>query len=203
MKPAGYSPFRGRSGTDATEGIFDNLNVQWKNIMGQPLSVIVGRQDIFFGDGWLVGDGTPYDGSWTYYLDAARLTYELKEQHTTIELMGILQSAKDDDWLPTLNNQNRYQIEQHEKGAILSIANTSIRQANINGYFIYKNDDKVNDPKAPQTGDNADIYTVGARISGQLDQHWKYSAEGAYQFGEKQDLTVKYPDVLTEAELRV
>ena len=66
-----------------TEGIFDSLNVQWKNILQQPATLTVGRQDILLGDGWLVGEGTPYDGSWTAYLDSARLTYEMKEQHTT------------------------------------------------------------------------------------------------------------------------
>ncbi len=196
MRPAGYTPQRGQSGTDWTEGVFDALNVQWKNVLGQPLTVTVGRQDILLGEGWLTGDGTPYDGSWTYYLDAARLTYELKDQHTVIETIGIIQSAKDDSWLPTINNQNRYTSEQHEKGAILNIVNTSIPELGINPYFIYKHDEDVHDDTA--VGDNADIYTLGARFFGLLKEHWKYSVEGAYQFGEKQDLTVKYPDVSDE-----
>ena len=76
-----------------TEGVIDTLNVQWRNILGQPLNATVGRQDILLGDGWLVGDGTPQDGSWTYFLDSARVTYELKEQHTTFEAIGIMQDA--------------------------------------------------------------------------------------------------------------
>ena len=31
------------------------------------MKLTVGRQDIFLGDGWLVGDGTPEDGSFTYF----------------------------------------------------------------------------------------------------------------------------------------
>lgn len=198
MRPAGYSPYKGNSGTDWGEGIIDNLNVQWKNILGQPLSVIVGRQDIMLGEGWLTGDGTPYDGSWTYYLDSARISYEMKEQHTVIEAIGILQFAHDDAWLPTINNQDRYQSEQDEKGMILNIVNTSIPELNLNPYFIYKHDDKVNEVTAPKTGDNADIYTLGMRITGLVKEHWKYSVEGAYQFGEKQDLTIKYPAVSSD-----
>lgn len=198
MRRAGYSPVRGHTGLDWTEGVIDNLNLQWKNILGQPLSMIVGRQDLFLGEGWLTGDGTPYDGSWTYYLDAARLTYELKDQKTVIEAIGILQTAEDDAWLPTINNQNRYLAEQHEKGAILNIINTSLPAANLNPYFIYKHDDKINEPGAPAGGDNADIYTAGARISGLVKDHWKYSVEGAYQFGEKQDTFVRYPEVSDE-----
>lgn len=190
MRPAGYSPYRGNSGTDWTEGMIDTLNVQWKNVLGQPLSIVVGRQDIMLGEGWLTGDGTPYDGSWTYYLDAARVSYELKEQHTLIEAIGIMQNAEAEAWLPTINNQNRFLSEQDEYGAILNIVNTSLPYANINPYFIYKQDDRV-----MAGGDDADIYTIGARISGLVDEHWKYSFEGAYQFGEKRDLAIKYPEV--------
>lgn len=197
LRPAGYTPFRGRTGFDWTEGIFDNLNIQWREIAGHPFSVIVGRQDILLGEGWLTGDGTPYDGSWSYYLDAARLTYELKEQKTVIEAIGIIQSAKDDSWLPTINNQNRYTSEHHEKGAILNVVNTSIPELGINPYFIYKNDDDVNDDTV--IGANSDIFTFGARFFGTVADHWKYTVEGAYQFGEKQDLLVKYPEVSDEA----
>ena len=191
VNPAGYSPYKGRTGMDMTEGIFDSMNVRWKNILQLPATVTVGRQDIFIGDGWLVGEGTPYDGSWTTYLDSARFTYELKEQHTVFEVIGIIQDAYDDGWLPAINNQNRIGTEQNEKGAIFSVANTSVRAANITGYFIYKNDAKLNGANG-KYGDNADIYTVGGRLTGLLGEHWKYSAEGAYQFGSKQDFNILY-----------
>ena len=192
MKPAGYSPVKGKVGPDYTEGVIDNFNVEWKNVASLPATLKVGRQDLFLGDGWLVGDGTPYDGSWTYYLDSARFTYDLKDQHTTIDVIGIMQEARDDAWLyPIGADQNRYLTEQNEKGAILQIANSSIKEANLTGYFIYKNDNKVNDPNAPSSvtsvTDNADIFTLGGRLTGALSDNWKYSVEGAYQFGEKQD----------------
>jgi hypothetical protein len=58
---------------------------------------------------------------------------------------------------------------------------------NVDGYFIYKHDSRLNDYPTASFGDNADIYTVGGRLSGTVLEHWKYSAEGAYQFGRKQD----------------
>jgi Alginate export len=196
LKPAGYSPLKGSVGPDYAEGLIDNLNLQWRKIAGLPATLTVGRQDIFLGDGWLTGDGTPADGSWTYFLDAARFTYELKDQHTTIEAIGIMQDARDDGWLPPLdfNNQDRFLTEQNEKGAILSIANTSLRAANLTGYFIYKHDDRANPGginPVPRGGDNADIYTFGGRLSGLVADHWKYAAEGAYQFGRKADIDIK------------
>jgi hypothetical protein len=190
MKPAGYSVYKGHSGLDATEGIVDNLNVRWTNILTLPLSTTVGRQDIFLGDGWLTGDGTPYDGSWTYFLDSARLAYDLNDQHTTIETIGIIQDAYDNGWMPVINSgQHRLLTEQNEKGAILQIGNTSMRAANLTGYFMYKHDDAANMPLASAQSfhpDNADIYTFGGRLNGMLSENWKYWLEGAYQFGEKE-----------------
>lgn len=78
-------------------------------------------------------------------------------------------------------------------GAVFSVANTTIQAANLTGYFIYKHDDRVT-----TAGDNADIYTIGGRLSGLFGEHWKYSAEGAYQFGQKQDLNIKAPAVSTD-----
>ena len=204
MKEAGYSPLKisgtqGHVGPDYTEGVIDNLNVEWKNVAGLPATLKVGRQDLFLGDGWLVGDGTPFDGSWTYYLDSARFTYDLKDQHTTIDVIGIVQEARDDAWLyPIGAEQNRFVTEQNEKGAILQIANTSVKAANVTGYFIYKHDDIPNDTLTPSGADNADIFTAGGRLTGALNDHWKYSAEGAYQFGEKQDQRVLFPAVSTD-----
>ena len=183
----------GVRGMDWNCGLFDTLNVQWRNVLGQPATLTVGRQDIRLGDGWLVMEGTPGDGSATLYLDAARLTWELKEQHTTVDVIGICQSARDDNWLPTINNPDRCLTEQNERGAVLNVENKSIAAANLCGYFIYKHDERVT-----STGDNGDIYTLGARVSGLPLEHWQYSVECAWQFGEKQDLNIKYPAVSTE-----
>ncbi|HVV73774.1 MAG TPA: alginate export family protein [Verrucomicrobiae bacterium] len=199
LKPAGYSLMKGQSGLDMTEGVVDNLNVKWGNILGRPMTLVVGRQDLLVGDGWLVGDGTPYDGSWTYYLDAARLSYELKDQHTLIEAIGIVQDAKNGGWLPTINQQDRYLTEQNEKGALFSVGNTTFKALSPTVYFVYKHDDRASgfnaSTPAPRGGDNGDIYTFGSRISGLLGSHWKYWVEGAYQVGQKQDTTVQFPTV--------
>ncbi len=102
MEPSTMDTYFDKSGMQWRYGIIDNLNVQWKKPVNLPVTVTVGRQDIFLGDGWLVGDGTPEDGSFTYFLDAARLTWDLKDQHTTIDAIGLVQYARPDAWLPTI-----------------------------------------------------------------------------------------------------
>ncbi len=194
MEPSSVGTFLRREGMEWRYGIVDNLNFQVKNVGELPVTLTVGRQDMFIGDGFLVADGTPSDGSWTYFLDAARLTVNLKEQKTTIDVIGIMQYGRADAWLPTFDAQtdfddrnNRFLTDQNEKGAILYVSNKSIPEANVDGYFMYKHDTRINNPPAAALGDNADIYTLGLRLSGTPSEHLRYSAEGAYQFGEKQD----------------
>ena len=185
--------YRGRTGMEWRYGIFDNLNFQWRNMFDQPLTLTVGRQDIMFGDYWnwfLFADGTPGDGSWAFFLDAARLTLDLKDAKTKIDAIYIYQNAKPDEWIPTLGRSRGfpastgYQLtEQNEQGAVIYLSNKSIKNTQIDGYFIYKRDNAEFN-----FGDNANLYTFGAKVSGDLSDHWRYSAEGAYQFGNKQSV---------------
>ena len=195
MEPSTMDTYYDKSGMQWRYGIIDDLNVQWKQPLSLPATLTVGRQDIFLGDGWLVGDGTPEDGSFTYFLDSARFTYNLEDQKTTIDAIGIVQYARPDAWLPTIGpstsqggNPEPYLLtDQNEKGAILWIANKSLPALNVDGYFMYKHDTRINNDPTATFGDNGDIYTIGGRLSGLLETHWKYSVEGAYQFGRKQD----------------
>lgn len=171
------------NGMDWTEGIIDNLNVSWSNAFTAPLTITVGRQDIMLGsepmNWWLVADGTPLDGSRTFYFDAARMTLDLKDYQTTIEGIGIYQTAMNNEWLPVFNNLEKAVTDQDEAGGILYISNKSLKNTEVNGYFMYKNDRRTDVP----TGINGETYTTGARIAGDPAEHWRYSAEGAYQWG--------------------
>jgi hypothetical protein len=194
MKQSFASQYGPRTGLEERYGILDNAYVKWSNIGGVPLSISAGRQDVQFGEPmnwWLVGDGTPNDGSWTFFLDSIRAAYDAKDIQTKVDVVYIYQNARPDEWIPTLgesgdNNPVPYNLtEQNEQGVILYLSNKSVKDMQIDGYFIYKRD-----AKEYSNGDNADIYTLGAKISGTPATNWAYSVEGAYQFGSKQDATV-------------
>ena len=60
---------------EAKDVMFDNAWGEVKNILGSGLSLRVGRQDLIYGEGFVLLDGTPQDGSQTTSFDAAKLTY--------------------------------------------------------------------------------------------------------------------------------
>jgi hypothetical protein len=197
MKPSFSSNYRnqqgqvGKTGLEERYGIFDLLNAKWTNSW---VSITGGRQDIMFGDfydWWLVLDGTPGDGSWTFFLDSVRMSIDVSEMKTKFDIVALYQNARPDEWLPTLgtsgpnppSNPAGYGLtEQNEAGAIFYASNKSLKNTQIDGYFIYKGD-----YKEFANGDNADIYTVGAKVTGTPSKHWQYSVEGAYQLGSKED----------------
>ena len=168
----------------------DNANLKLTNIGGSPLTATLGRQDIILGDGWLLMDGTPNDGSLTFFFDAARFTYDLKSVNTTVDLIYIDQAARGDNVCTPLlfdNRGNRFGdvIEQDERGVILWVANKSIKNMEIDGYYMYKDMERslVNARPITANGDNGHVHTFGARVAGTVGDHWKYRAEGAYEFG--------------------
>jgi len=196
IDPAFAGQYAGRTGMEWRYGILDNLNVKWTNAFGLPLLITAGRQDIMMGDfwnWWLMTDGTPGDGSWTFFYDAIRLTYDAKDLKTKADFMYIYNNAMPDEWIPTLGRSGEHtppytDLEQNEQGVVVYLSNKSIKNMQIDPYFIYKRDNRER-----SNGDDADIFTLGAKITGTPAENWSYSLEGAYQFGEKQDPTAKVP----------
>lgn len=201
INPAFAGQHAARTGMEWRYGIIDNLYLKWTNAFDLPLTVTAGRQDIMLGDfwnWWLMADGTPGDGSWAFFLDSIRLTYDAKELKTKADVIYIYQNALPDEWIPTLGRSSEFKFngvpkpyyltEQNEQGVVLYLSNKSIPNTQIDPYFFYKRDNRE-----LGNGDDADIFTLGAKITGTPAEHWSYSVEGAYQFGEKKDPTVKVP----------
>ncbi len=157
--------------------VFDNLNFKLKQPFGLPVTMTVGRQDIILGDGWLVLDGTPLDGSRTIFFDAIRTTVAMKDINTTADVIYVQNYAKSNKYWPPEDAIDNV-IEQDEKGAILWVANKSIKETEIDGYFIYKHNDAF-----AANGDDGDLYTPGARVVRTFGEHWLAKGEGALQFG--------------------
>ena len=178
--------------TDFDEIIIDNLNLSLKNFLDLPATAIIGRQDIFLGQGWLVAEGTPMDGSRTYSFDAARFTYDLGEK-TKLDMIYICSRPDSDWWLKPINDRNKYVTQEQENGAILYLTDKST-PTQLEGYFMYKNNNPVDHPVVnkplyfPQAvleavSKKAEIYTFGGAVSGSITDNWGYRVEGAVQTG--------------------
>ncbi|MGC9453534.1 MAG: alginate export family protein [Phycisphaerae bacterium] len=162
-----------------SEAIIDKLNVEWRNFLGMPLTITAGRQDIILGDGWLVLDGTPLDGSRTIFFDAIRGTLDMPDLQSKLDVIYVCNSA-DSDRLSPACDKDFHNHEQDEQGAIVYLTNNSMEDTQVDGYFIYKHDEAV-----LGNGTTGDIYTFGGRMVRKLDENWRYNAQGAYQFGNK------------------
>ena len=165
--------------------IVDNLYAKWTTEFGgDPLVATIGRQDIQLGEQWLVTDGTPLDGSWTNHFDGLRVSLDAKSIKTKFDVIGFNQQAYPGDRLAILGSDRKAGAltEQDETGFILYASNKSVQNTTLDGYFIYKGDDRVT-----ARGYNADIYTLGGRIVGTPEAHWQYSVEAAYQWGRRAD----------------
>lgn len=173
--------------------LLDGLALDLKRIGDSPLSAKVGRQDVRLGDGWLVMNGTPLDGSRTFYLDAARATYVLESARTTLDLIYIDQYADTDRFPRPLNGDIEDQTEQFETGALIYLRNRSLlKDTDLDGYFIYKGNDPNDTPRSirvnngapfPSPADNGDVYALGARIDSKLTANWQLKAEAAGEWG--------------------
>jgi len=166
---------------DKNEAIFDEMNVEWRKFLGLPVALKVGRQDIYLGDRWLIYDGTPADGSRTFYFDAVRATVLCAPQaKSTVDLIYINQRADTSDRIKPFNDQDLDLAETNSQGVIVYGSNKSIQDTTIEPYFIYKHDDWVSNDQ------RADIHTFGTRVVRNFGEHWVAAGELAKQFGQKQ-----------------
>lgn len=108
--------------TKPDEVAFEHLYLRWSDTLGMPLRVTLGRQDFRLGDGFLIMDGTPLDGSRSLYVNAARVDCEIGPRHT-LTLFALHQPERD-DLLPVLNDQERPLAEYERDIAGLSYTGT-------------------------------------------------------------------------------
>ncbi|WP_295389379.1 alginate export family protein [uncultured Thiodictyon sp.] len=173
--------------------LFDKLTLDFKKIGGLPLTLKAGRQDVMLGNGWLVMDGTPLDGSRTLYMDAARVTCAVDSIKTTFDLLYINNSPNTARFPTPLGGGTEDQTEQFETGGILYARNKSLlKDTDLDAYYIYKHNnpnDTVgnlrNASGAPfaSPADAGEVNALGVRIDSKLTPAWAVRAEAAGEWG--------------------
>jgi hypothetical protein len=160
---------------DWNEVFVDNLYVKWTLPGRVPVTVTAGRQDMNFGEGFVIADSTPLDGSRSYYFNAVRVDADVSKNHR-LTLFGHLQETTD-RYLPVIHEEPRPLAEQAESALALYYSGT-LGEARIDAYAIRKTTE-ANEawPVAARTD------TFGARAVVPLAKPLALTAEGAFQTG--------------------
>jgi len=158
---------------DINEVVFDNLYMDIRNFLDLPVNLRLGRQDFLgaYGEGFLIMDGTPQDGSRTFYFNAAKASWNVNDTNT-IDLIYI-NDPRDDDILPIINEvkmerrsaPNLDKMPQplnttDEQAAVLYWKNKAKKDLSLEGYYIYKTED--NWGGAGVQAQKAKINTIGS-----------------------------------------
>jgi len=175
-----FKPNGARNGDRLNEDeiVMDNIYVQSKNLFGLPVDVKIGRQDFLgaFGEMFLIADGTPGDGSRTFYFNAARATVKLGSS-SNVDLVYI-SDPKTDTYLPSLHSDPKVQLTSSNEQGFVVYGRTKIAdKVAVEPYYMYKTE------KAFGSTPDLDLNTIGARVAVNIDS-WKFGGEFAHQFGE-------------------
>lgn len=191
----GMGPFRFKSPLeddklDPDELVFDNLYVDAKDLFGLPVDIRIGRQDFLgpntYGEGFLLMDGTPGDGSRTFYFNAAKVTVKFDKQNS-IDFVYINDPATDTflaSLHPAITNplylDNKRLLTASREQAYMAYARTKpVDGLTVEPYYIYKieGSSTIVTPELK-------LNTVGGRAVFAMDGGWNVGGEYAYQFGE-------------------
>ena len=157
------------------EIFFDNLFIKWTIPGRLPFTITAGRQDLNFGEGFVIADGTPGDGSRSYYFNALRVDAGLAKGHTLTAFAHATETT--DEYLPVINEVPRPLAEQPERAVALYYAG-AFGQAKVDAYAVLKTTEATDLlPTATRTD------TFGARAVLPLTKPLALTAEGAVQTG--------------------
>jgi hypothetical protein len=181
---------------DENEGVVDNLYIKADNVFGLPIDLKIGRQDFFptdkYGEGFLISDGTPQDGSRTFYFNAAKAKWRINQNHNVdfVYITNRFQDTYLPTWRTAIENSGTY----FNKKKILDVSNSQAfvvygrdklsENLALEPYYIYKREEEapITSPITPVIPE-LDLNTIGARAV-YTSAPWTFGGEFAYQFGE-------------------
>ena len=154
----------------------DLAYIELKEFMYSPLTLRIGRQDIWFGKGFVVGynlrdyNANIFADEYTCMtsFDAIRAT--LDYDPWTIDAIASM------IWENEVGSKDNEQLYGVNVGYIFDVFN-----AEAEGYWFFKNDNQIQ-PTLIQTHNT--VQTFGLRGSADPIENWTASVEGAIQFGQ-------------------
>jgi hypothetical protein len=138
--------------------------IEVNNIMGWPVDLRVGRQEMVYGTELFVGNNSFYGG---LSFDAIKLMAHAGDVDMHVWKAKLVEGWGEDDW-DFWGWYNTY---------------SGIDNMVIDGYIFYLNDQRKYYWQPWERPDDMDHVTVGFRAAGSLWEAWDYNAEVAWQWG--------------------
>ncbi len=164
------------------EIIFESFYLDFHDVLTKGLSLRVGRQNLIKGDGWLLLEGNPWDGSRSIYSNAFDLAYAFG--NSKIEAIGVLDPSHD-RFLPRIHNTNRQLVEWDEQAIGGYFTNKPRKDTDLEAYYFLKKE--IHDRRAPtnpQFQPDRHVNTAGGRVVRRFSSGSRWVTEGAEQWGE-------------------
>ena len=164
---------------DINEVFVDQFYARIKKPFDYPVEFTIGRQNIILGEGFVVMDGHPLDGSRGIYFNAVRADWTIKSGHKITAFYSYMDDY--DHYLPLINDYEQILVERPEEGICLYYYG-GFSRADLQAYYIRKNIDSTAAIPVEES-----INTIGARVKYPLLKSIDFVIEGAHQFGKRND----------------
>lgn len=170
------------------EVFFDQLYVKLTRPLNLPFTLTVGRQNIILGEGFVVMDGHPLDGSRSIYFNAVRADWHISADHDLTAFASYIEPT--DDWLPIIHEQEQALVERPETGYCLYYSG-KIPHGSLDLYIVRKETD-ILQYHLWDIGDGI-LTSVTNMLGARLEQtvsstpDVRMVIEGGWQFGERGD----------------
>lgn len=163
------------------EVILENAYVDFRRLFSAKWSLRIGRQNLALGEGFLVLDGGPWDGSRSTYFNAATLSYTTSKSKLQ---WIVIADPGTESYLPHIHDRDRRLVEwdEHAVGAYFTakpLANTV-----LDLYGFWKREFHDGRPVASiQYQPDKRVNTAGARASHRIGNSCTVVGEFALQRG--------------------
>ncbi len=168
------------------EVFFDQLYFSYQSEKYLRGKLTVGRQNIFLGEGFVVFDGYPVDGSRSVYFNAIRYDLILSDKHKVSSFIAY--QPKEENLLPVFNGkdidpvfqgEDSFQLIEQSEKAMAVYYTGNVDATNWDVYFIWKTIEEDGTRLVPQS----DIKTYGGRFKQKFSNQLSFTLEAAYQSG--------------------
>ena len=169
------------------ELFIDNLYFDAKNLLYDRVDLRVGRQEMKYGEGRIISDGSAADGSRATYFNAVKATLHVTEK-TSLDAFGIYMPDTDDLAMGpdsrALETDNGY-ADNTDSGAGLYLTANEIREFPFELYYVWENQTHTHNIGKNKYG--RDFSTFGTRLLPKFSEQISGEVELAVQTGETED----------------